>query len=93
MKKILIVEDDNKLRDELEIFLNNNGYKVDTLKTFEDTINDILKIEPELLLLDINLPGIDGEFICKEVRKKSNIPIIIITSRDSEIDGLTWKKI
>ncbi len=88
MKKILIVEDDNKLRDELEIFLNNNGYKVDTLKTFEDTINDILKIEPELLLLDINLPGIDGEFICKEVRKKSNIPIIIITSRDSEIDEL-----
>ena len=60
------MEDDNKLRDELEIFLNNNGYKVDTLKTFEDTINDILKIEPELLLLDINLPGIDGSLYVRK---------------------------
>ena len=88
MKKILIVEDDEKLRSELEIFLNNNGYESVSIKTFENTINDILKINPELLLLDINLPGIDGEYICKEIRKKSNIPIIIITSRDDEIDEL-----
>ena len=88
MKKILIVEDDDKLRSELEIFLNNNGYESVSIKTFENTINDILKINPELLLLDINLPGIDGEYICKEIRKKSNIPIIIITSRDDEIDEL-----
>lgn len=88
MKKILIVEDDEKLRSELEIFLNNNGYESVSIKTFKNTINDILKINPELLLLDINLPGIDGEYICKEIRKKSNIPIIIITSRDDEIDEL-----
>lgn len=88
MKKILIVEDDNKLRNELEIFLNNNGYLTESLKTFNNTINDILKINPELLLLDINLPNTDGEYICKEIRKQSNIPIIIITSRDNEIDEL-----
>ena len=88
MPRILIVEDDEKLRKELEIFLNNNGYQVETIERFENTLNDILKINPELLLLDINLPGADGEFICKELRKKSNMPIIIITSRDSEIDEL-----
>lgn len=88
MDKILIAEDDEKLRNELEIFLNNNGYETTSLKTFDDTLNDILKINPRLLHLDINLPGADGEYICKELRKKSNMPIIIITSRDNEIDEL-----
>ena len=88
MQKILIIEDDEKLRKELEIFLNNNGYEAESLKSFENTINDILKINPNLILLDINLPGVDGEYVCKEIRKKSNMGIIIITSRDSEIDEL-----
>lgn len=88
MPKILIVEDDEKLRDELEIFLENNGYQSEALKTFENTLNNILEINPDLLLLDINLPGADGEFLCKEIRKKSNMPIIIVTSRDNEIDEL-----
>lgn len=88
MKKILIVEDDEKLRDELKIFLNNNGYEASCLTSFENTINDILNINPELLLLDINLPGVDGEFVCREIREQSNMPIIIITSRDNEIDEL-----
>lgn len=88
MPKILIVEDDEKLRNELEIFLNNNGYEAQALKEFNDTINRILKIDPDLLLLDINLPEADGEYICKELRKKSQMPIIIVTSRESEIDEL-----
>lgn len=86
MQKILIIEDDEKLRNELEIFLNNNGYQAESLKTFNNTINDILEINPNLILLDINLPETDGEYICKEIRKKSNMGIIIVTSRDSEID-------
>ena len=88
MQKILIVEDDEKLRGELEIFLSNNGYEAESLKTFDNTINDILSINPNLILLDINLPGVDGEYVCKEIRKVSNVPIIIVTSRDSEIDEL-----
>ena len=88
MKRILIVEDDEKLRVELEIFLENNGYQVEKLETFDNTPEKILENNPDLLLLDINLPGADGEYICKEIRKKSNMPIIIITSRDSEIDEL-----
>jgi len=88
MQRILIVEDDEKLQNELEIFLNHNGYEAESLKVFDDTIRDILDIAPDLVLLDINLPGADGEYVCKEIRKVSNVPIIIITSRDSEIDEL-----
>lgn len=88
MARILIVEDDKKLRNELEIFLNNNGYQAYSLETFENTINDILNMNPDLILLDINLPGADGQYICKELRKESNMPIIIITSRDNELDEL-----
>ena len=88
MQKILIVEDDEKLRGELEIFLNNNGYQAECLKSFNNTIDDILKINPDLILLDINLPGVDGEYICKEIRKQSNMGIIIVTSRDNELDEL-----
>lgn len=88
MNKILIVEDDEKLRNELEIFLNKNGYKAEALRKFDNTIEDILKVNPDLLLLDINLPNTDGEYICKEIRKGSDMPIIIITSRDNEIDEL-----
>ena len=88
MPQILIIEDDEKLREELKIFLNKNGYEATTLITFENTIQDILKINPDLILLDINLPNTDGEYICKEVRRQSNMPIIIITSRDNELDEL-----
>ena len=88
MNKILIVEDDEKLRDELAIFLTNNGYEVTSLKEFNNTIADILNKKSDLVLLDINLPEIDGEYVCKEIRKVSSIPIIIITSRDNEIDEL-----
>lgn len=88
MNKILIVEDDEKLRKELEIFLNKNGYEARGLEKFDDVINDIINEKANLILLDINLPFIDGEYICKEVRKISDVPIIIVTSRNNEIDEL-----
>ena len=88
MKKILIIEDDKKLRTELKIFLEKNGYQVSILEEFKNPIENILKENADLILLDINLPYIDGEYICKELRKTSDIPIIIVTSRDNEIDEL-----
>ncbi len=88
MQKILIVEDDEKLRNEIEIFFNHNGYQAESLKEFRHTITDILRANADLILLDINLPEADGEYICKEIRKQSNVPIIIITSRDNELDEL-----
>ena len=88
MHKILIVEDDEKLRKELEIFLNKNGYKTKILENFSNTIEDILNENADLVLLDINLTNFDGEYILKEIRRVSEVPIIIITSRDSEMDEL-----
>lgn len=88
MQKILIVEDDEKLRNELKIFLEKNGYEVEILENFKNTIEDILNINPDIVLLDINLPNVDGQYVCKEIRKTSNMGIIIVTSRDSEIDEL-----
>lgn len=88
MSKILIVEDDEKLRKELEIFLNKNGYQAYSLEKFDEPVKDSLDINPDLILLDINLPSFDGEYILKEIRKVSNVPIIMITSKDNELDEL-----
>ena len=88
MQKILVIEDDEKLRNELETFLNKNGFVATSLKKFDNAVEDILNEKADLLLLDINLPYTDGEFICKEIRKISNVPIIMVTSRDSEMDEL-----
>ena len=88
MQKILIVEDDRSLREELEIFLNKNGYKAMSIEKFDHPVEIILELQPHLVLLDINLPIVDGEYILKEIRKVSDIPIIMLTSRISELDEL-----
>lgn len=86
MKKIIIVEDDIIIREELTNFLCKYNYQVVAPDKFEDIVEFILKEEADLILLDINLPIYDGYFICREIRKKSEVPIIIVTSRDSEMD-------
>ncbi len=88
MQNILIIEDDEKLRHELEIFLNRNGFNSKSIETFENTIQDIINENSDLILLDINLPNYDGEFVLKELRKIIDTPIIMVTSRDTEIDEL-----
>ena len=85
---ILIVEDEEKLREELKIFLESNGYQVETVKEFQNIDTNIFKINCDLILLDINLPFINGEYLLKEIRKKSNLPIIMITSKNTELDEL-----
>lgn len=88
MQKILIVEDDEKIRKELETFLNKNGFNATSIEKFDNAVIDILEQKADLILLDINLPYVDGEYICKEIRKASDVPIIMVTSRDNEIDEL-----
>ncbi len=88
MKKIIIIEDDEKIRKELRNFLVNYNYEVIVLSDFETIIEDTLSNQGHLLLLDINLPIYDGYYICREIRKKSDIPIIVVTSRDTEMDEL-----
>lgn len=88
MQKILIVEDDEKIRNELETFLNKNGFVAESIDEFDNTVQNVLNKKVDLILLDINLPNADGEYICKEIRKISDVPIIMVTSRDNEIDEL-----
>lgn len=88
MKKIFIVEDDKKIREELSTFLAKNGYECEAPCEFERIVEEVLSKLPNLVLLDINLPIFDGYYICREIRKKSDVPIIVVTSRNTEIDEL-----
>ncbi|MDQ0230288.1 response regulator transcription factor [Metabacillus malikii] len=88
MSKIVIIEDTEKIREELTTFLIRYGYEAVAPTNFENIIDDTLKEEPNLILLDINLPIFDGYYICREIRKNSDVPIIVVTSRDNEMDEL-----
>lgn len=86
MKKIFVVEDDESICEELVQILENEGYEAESLKNFDNTKDDILKAAPNLVLMDINIPGINGRNLVKEIRKESDVPIIMVTSRTSEMD-------
>ena len=87
-RSIIIVEDEKLLREELSGMLRNAGYKVSVIEDFKDVKGQLLAASPNLILLDINLPGEDGFQICREVKKKSSIPIFVLTSRDQLKDEL-----
>ena len=86
MKKIMIVEDDKTIADELLFLLNNSNYEGIILKDFRNSKKEILDTNPNLVLLDINIPYLNGELLLKELRKESNIPVIMVTSKESEED-------
>ena len=86
MKKILIVEDEKIIRNELKTLLENSGYEVSAIENFNNTKEDIIKSKVDLVLLDINLPNVNGEILLKEIRKETNIPVIMVTSRAGEVD-------
>lgn len=86
MQKILIIEDDSVISHELSNLLNNSGYEALELQNFENVIEEILEISPDLILLDINIPYMNGEILLQNLRKKSNIPVIMVTSKNNETD-------
>lgn len=86
---ILIIEDDAAIRQELKLLLENALYQVTTLNDFSHTVDDILQIRPDLILLDVNLPQESGFDICRKVREKSDVPIIFLTSRTDSMDELS----
>lgn len=86
MKKIFIVEDDKSICMELVEILENEGYAVSYLTDFEHSKEKILAARADLILMDINIPGINGRNLLKEIRKESDIPVIMVTSRTSEMD-------
>ena len=86
MKKILIIEDDTGLQEELKYLLNQNGYESIILSDFSHALEYMLDSQIDLILLDITLPGIDGQYLLREFRKKSALPIIMVTSKNTEMD-------
>ena len=88
MYSIFIVEDDAKIRKELQVLLEKYGYQCLSTTRFDAVLQEILSQNPSLVLLDINLPFFDGYHICQQLRQSSSVPIIIVTSRDSEMDEL-----
>ena len=85
-KKILILEDDSSMQEELKDLLENASYDTLILTDFLHAKEYILKTNPDLVLLDVNIPYLNGELLLKELRKESSVPVIILTSRASEID-------
>ena len=88
MHKITIIEDNKIIREELAEFLTNNGYQTHIIEDFKNVTKEALEREPDCILLDLTLPNSDGQFICQEIRKKSDCPIIVVTSRDNDMDEL-----
>ncbi len=86
---IIIVEDTQKLREELSIYLEKNGFKTIQIIDFTNVKEQIINTkEKDLILLDINLPNLDGEYLLKDLRKEIDTPIIMVTSKNTEIDEL-----
>ena len=86
MKKIIIVEDDKTIAEELYNLLKNSNYNATILADFENAKNEILKSKADLILLDINIPFLNGEMLLKEIRKELNTPVIMVTSKCNETD-------
>ena len=86
MPLIYVVEDDTAIRGELVQALERNGFEVAWCETFDRVVEDVQERDPDLVLLDLTLPGTDGQFICRELRAVSEVPIVVLTSRTTEID-------
>lgn len=86
MNKILIVEDDEVIQNELSKLLENNGFETVILKDFSQSLDIILKEKADLILMDINIPFINGEMLLRQIRENSEVPVIMVTSRTQEID-------
>ena len=82
----MIIEDEELICNELSKLLKNNNYEAIVLKDFKNILKEILTVSPDLILLDINIPFLNGEALLQNLRKESNIPVIMVTSNNSEID-------
>jgi len=88
MKHIFVIDDEQNIRDLIKKYLEKDGYQVTTFPDGLRVLNELQSLRPDLLVLDINMPGIDGLELCKEIRKISEIPIIFVSARDDEFDRI-----
>lgn len=88
MARIYVIEDDETVRTQLAELLATNGHDVTCATRFDALVSDALAAHPDLILLDLGLPGTDGQYFAREFRKRSDIPIVVLTSRTTELDEL-----
>ncbi len=88
MKCIAVVEDEFLMREELSDILRKARYQVEEISSFENVTEQLLELSPDLILLDLNLPGASGFQICREIKQKSAVPVLVLTSRDQLRDEL-----
>lgn len=88
MYKIIIIEDDVCLREQVTGILQNYGYEVYAVTDFKNVLGEVDRIKPDIALLDINLPYMDGNYYCQAIRKKYHMPIIITSARNSDTDQI-----
>lgn len=88
MERIMVVEDDRYMREELTMILKEAGYEVCFITEFDAAVSIILEQKPDLILLDLNLPGTSGFEICKQLREKSNVLVLVLTGRNNTKDEL-----
>jgi two-component system response regulator VicR len=85
-KKVLIIEDEKSISDIVKFNLVKEGFEVDTAFDGLTGLNKAMEIKPDLILLDVMLPSMDGFQVCKKVRETSNVPIIMLTAKEEEVD-------
>lgn len=88
MKKIALAEDETLVREELRDMLQKAGYEVFAPESFDGAVERLLAENPDLVILDINLPGASGFQICRDIKHKSSVPVLVLTSRDQMRDEL-----
>jgi DNA-binding response OmpR family regulator len=85
---MLLIEDDRQLSELIYSHLERYGYEIHKPREFQNILKEFTEIQPDLVLLDINLPYYDGYFLCRSIRQKSNVPIIMISARSAEMDQI-----
>ena len=93
MTKVLVVEDEESFREALEFILTKEGFQVVLAPTGTDGLTAFDREQPDIILLDVMLPGMSGTDVCKAIRTKSNVPIIMLTAKDAEIDKVVGLEI
>jgi DNA-binding response OmpR family regulator len=88
MKHIFVVDDEKNIRDILQKYIESEGYKVTLFSDGRNVYEEMLRLKPDLLIIDIMLPHLDGLELCKKIRASSDIPIIFVSARDGEFDRI-----